>query len=293
MKLKIVGAKTLTNFSQEIQKGFDLISAPDHLFELYQIHAAPHSLVDDLEIIKQIDTSTHPKLLLIHRPDELLLNAELTKFISDHPEFKIILLGDLALTIPFWNQRRSQIKVIPHPYFHLTLPEKSPKYIIGTFTTWGEMRKLEHYLGLIKELKALPVASYIHAQIGGPNLNRREVLNSIVEISETYFVPHFNVQLYHLHGSKRLAESSGSLHSGISIPVIFEANGIERTEGVQVVKVIADEALQVINYQQAAKEIANIIENHQVEELLQFNLNKAQNNTTAAFATRVIEFFEL
>jgi hypothetical protein len=291
MKLNILGAASLDRFSQELQRGFEQVGAPDNLFELYQIHAAPHSLTDDLQIISTFKQSKKNKLLLIHRPDELLLNSELTKFIAEENDLKIILLGDLTLNIPFWDKLRSHIQVIPHPYFSLNLPEKSPKYSVGSFTSWGEMRKVEHYLGLMNELLQLPVADQIQAKIGGTHLERSLVLNPKIEITETPFIPHFNVQLYHLMGAKRVGESSGSLHTGISIPVIFEANGIERTEGVRVIKIAADENLAMINYRDAALEIASLIEKHQIEEVLKFNLKQAQSNTAINFATRAIEFF--
>lgn len=291
MDIRIHGASSLDKFTNELLKGFDQIPEEDYLFDLFQIHAAPQSISEDLKILEEIKNYSQAKIILIHRPDELLLNPELKLAFEKNPEWKIVFLGDLALKDPFWHKRKAYIEVIPHFYTSLNTPAKSPLYTVGTFTSWGEMRQLEHYLGLVKALKALhsPMFQFmIGGTLNGRKLTAADISDPSILISEEAFVPHFNVQLYHLNGKKRLGESSGSLHSGVSIPVIFEANGMERIEEVKVVKIPADDELTQIDYASAAIEIGKIIEQQEVEKYLKHNLRQARVNTSVDFANRVI-----
>jgi hypothetical protein len=292
MDIRIHGAATLDKFTAELLKGFDQIPEEDYLFELFQLHASPQSIVEDLEILEKIKKHTTAKFILIHRPDELLLNPELKLAFEQHAEWKLIFLGDLPLKDPFWQKRKKQIEVIPHFYTSLNTAPKSAVYSIGTFTSWGEMRKLEHYLELVQTLKQSKLAGSMEFIIGGTlngsALSLADIDDATIKISETAFVPHFNVQLYHLHGKKRLGESSGSLHAGVSIPVIFEANGMERIEGVKAIKIPANDDLSQIDYALAAGEIVEMIEQHEVEKHLKHNLRQARLNTSVDFANRVI-----
>lgn len=292
MKINIHGAKTLEKFTKELLLGFDSAEGEDNAFELFQIHASPNSLEEDQAILKKYIECKSPKVILIHRPDELLLKSDLKISFEQNPQWKIIFLGDLALQDPFWKKRESQIEIIPHFYSSFNTPSKSTKYSIGTFTSWGEMRKLEHYFELVTALKKSDVNHSMEFIIGGTlngsTLTTKEVAESSIQVSEHPFVPHFNVQLYHLNGKKRLGESSGSLHAGVSIPVIFEANGMERIEGVRVVKIPASDDLSQIDYTAAAGEIAQLIQKNEVETHIKHNLRQARLNTSVDFANRVI-----
>jgi hypothetical protein len=292
MKILVHGAKTLEKFTSELLSGFDSAEGNDYAFELFQIHASPNSLEEDKSILKRYIDCKGPKIILIHRPDELLLCPELKLSFEQNPQWKLIFLGDLALRDSFWKQRKSQIEVIPHFYSSLISAPKSSLYTIGTFTSWGEMRKLEHYFNLVDALKQSKQASSMQFIIGGTldgaKLSASDIRDEAIKISEESFIPHFNVQLYHLHGKKRLGESSGSLHAGVSIPVIFEANGMERIEEVKVIKIAANDDLSQIDYASAAGEISAMIEQHGVDTHIKHNLRQARLNTSVDFANSVI-----
>lgn len=291
VKIQIHGAKTLTRFTNELLSGFDSAEGADFSFEVFQIHASPNSINEDLEILEKMKKCNLPKVCLLHRPDELLLHPGLKNFLETHPETNLILLGDLLLKDQFWNSREKFITVIPHFYFSTALPSKN-EIIFGSFTSWGEMRNLRHFENLVSAVEDLNSNFEIKYKIGGTlngiPLTSDDLLTSDIEISTESFIPHFNVQLYHLNGHKRFGESSGSLHSGVSIPVIFEANGMERIEGLNVIKVEASDDLLKINYEKAAREIIFLIEQQALEKLLSQNLKSARMNTAVDFANQVI-----
>lgn len=293
MKIQIHGARTLKSFTAMINEGFKALSEVDDQFELVQIHGSPESLVEDKFILSQLNPQ--PKIFLLHRPDEILLDSELKYFFETHPLQKIVLLGDLILKDPFWNARREFIKVIPHPFLDLNLPVKSrDQFVIGSFTSWGEMRKLEHFFSLLDELKKTSVWDSLCPRIGGTiegTILRTSHVDHQIEVSSDFFVPHFNIQLYHLGGKKRLGESSGSLHRGVGIPVIFEANGTERLEDLRVIKVIADNELSNIDFTKAALDIEDLILKNRVDEVLLHNLASAQRNSPTLFAQKVLDFY--
>lgn len=291
MKILIHGAKTLTKFTNELLSGFDSAEGEDYSFELFQFHASPNSLNEDLEILEKFKLCKLPKIILIHRPDELLLNNSLRNFFERYSETKIILLGDLVLQDPFWKSRETDITIIPHFYFSLTLPPNNVT-ILGSYTSWGEMRDVRHFENLVFALKNVGSNVEIDFRIGG-TLNGELISisnfhNADIQVVDDFFIPHFNIQLYHLNGKKRLGESSGSLHTGISIPIIFEANGMERIEEIHVVKIEASEDLTNINYEKAAREIVFAIENKVVDKLIASNLKSARLNTSVDFANQVI-----
>lgn len=293
MNLKIWGASTLTRFTNSISEGFRRIGVSSNetlpfTAGLAQIHGAHQSANEDLEILNETLDSVFPVAYLIHRPDEILENHNLMSKISKLNSPRFILLGDLILQIPFWSTRRNRCKIIPHPFTDLTLPPPDHKPIVGSFTSWGEMRKLEHYLQLISEFKDKEKFEF---RIGGPGLDKAKTPD-YVHISTDFFVPHFNVQLYHWKGKKRLGESSGSLHCGISIPIIFEANGAERLEQLFVIKVDADENLTEIQFKAAAEKIEKIAANN-LNQSLEYNLKQAQQNSIESLAHSVLRTLKL
>ena len=127
-------------------------------------------------------------------------------------------------------------------------------------------------------------------QIGGTGLEHR-LIPPFIHVMQEPFVPHFNVQLYHLHGKKRYGESSGSLHRGISIPVIFEANRAERLEGFHAIKIKADDELQTIDFDQAARDILHLA-HHGLGDILERNLTLARANYLGAFAQTLLDFLK-
>ncbi len=256
--------------------------------ELIQIHAAPGLLAEGLELLASSAESSTPRKILIHRPDELLLNPELRNFFEAHPRERLVFLGDLVFREEFWRRRRPCSPVIPYPHLDLSLPRAvDGGCVVGAFTTWGELRKLEHYQALVEELSCRDTAGKLRFVIGG-TLNGKPLpdLGEKIRRSPHRFVPHFNVQLYHLNGRKRFGESSGSLHGGVTISVIFEANGAERIEGITVVKVAADDELRRIDFARAAEAILAIVEQG-VDRVLEENLRRARKNSIEKFVEEI------
>jgi hypothetical protein len=289
-QLKIWGASTLDAFTSKITEGLQseqtfIDRSGEFDFGLVQLHGSPQAKDEDEHILEMTSGLTVPKIYLIHRPDEILSNPKFISHFKYHTDAHFILLGDLVFGLPFWQCRIKKTKVIPHPYTDFSMPQEG-KPIVGSFTSWGEMRKLEHFIRLVDALKNTTTLQF---KVGGPGIDR-STLPSSIEVSEKFFVPHFNVQLYHLNGRKRLGESSGSLHRGISIPVIFEANGMERLENIKVVKVPADEDLKKIDFVSAAAQIIKI-ESEILQSLLESNKQSALKNSPQTFAKSVLNFF--
>lgn len=268
-----------------------------------QVHASPFSFVQDCRFIDLCLSSPCPTLALIHRPDELMLSEGLLRKCLSLKLKALILMGD---HIPEVLRRSvtSPVEIIPHPYTDLGRPSATEPVVVGTFTSFGEVRRLQDVLRLFEAIQssADPCVDKIRFALGGildeKPLTRellmkegsaefsRSLLESIVVQSES-FIPHFHVQLYHLHQKKRYCESSGSLHRGITIPVIFEANGIERVEGIRVVKVSADDDLREVDFSSAADEILNLVRNEKYPQWLNHNHEKALKNQPADFARRL------
>lgn len=288
MKSFIFGATTLKHFTGPIETGFRELNLPQNPdFEIYQIHASPQSIEQDLKLLELAKLSKSKKIFLLHRPDELLKVPELKVFFEENPAVSIVVLGDLVLNLEFWQERKLHISVIPHPFLSLDFPVKdSEKYVIGSFTSWGEMRKLGHLFELFKHLPADKFECRVGGTLDGRALTIKDVPAGVRLASEP-FVSHFNVQLYHLNGKKRIGESSGSLHRGVSIPVIFEANGIERVEGLKVVKIEADDELKNPDYKRAAAEIVQLTS--AIDEHLKFNFDLASKNLPRDFATSFLK----
>lgn len=248
-------AKTLQTFTEAVVPAFQRAG----LTEFAQLHGAPAAREDDRAIFAAIADQRVP--VLIHRPDEILeLGLDLARLRGP-----IFHLGDLV-TWPGLD-----VTVVPHPFLSLERPPHASKPIVGAFTAWGEMRKLEHFEQLVAHLDP----ARFEFRVGGPG--------SGSDVAP--FVPHFNVQLYHLHGRKRFGESSGSLHRGVTVPVIFEANGAERLEGLTCVKVPADDSLTQIDFAHAAREI----ERMDLNTALRVNEVQAKANTPEVFARKIAE----
>jgi hypothetical protein len=291
LRVKIWGASTLEGFTGKITEGFRLEQVAvesSGIFDcgLVQLHGSPQAKDEDERLLAETSKLEIPKIYLIHRPDEIISNSRFVSCFENDEAAQFILLGDLVLEMPFWAKRTSRVTVIPHPYLDFSMPPREGRAIVGSFTSWGEMRKLEHFVRLAEALKGAP---HLQFKIGGTGLDRAKV-PSFIEITENFFVPHFNVQLYHLNGRKRFGESSGSLHRGVSIPVIFEANGMERLENIMAIKVAADDDLNNIDFAQAASQIA-ALDSLSLHSWLEHNKRSAVKNSPQAFARAVLRCF--
>ena len=284
--ISLKGAKTLHHFSEALIPHLGL---SEDEFEIIQIHASPASIEEDIALLNYARRNKNSRKFLIHRPDELLSRSPLKKFFEEYPLEKLIFLGDLIFKDQFWNARKLHSQIIPHPFLDFSLPYKlNDKFVVGAYTIWGEMRKLEHYLELVTEISRIDKEKKFAFMIGG-TLNGKplpELGNEII-ISSNSFTPHFNVQLYHLNDKKRFGESSGSLHRGISVPVIFEANGMERLESMKIIKIDADDELREINYKKAAEQIFELTQNGP-EKFLEHNYRQGIQNTAEKLIRSII-----
>lgn len=292
MNLKIWGASTLASFTKSITEGMEKngiqVRGCSHFSAgLAQIHGSPQATSEDEFILKEVERANFPIIYLIHRPDEVLENQNLVSALTQLKSEKFILLGDLVFQLPFWASRQNRCEVIPHPFTDFTMPKSGNNFVVGSFTSWGEMRNLEHYLSLVEALRGKGPFEF---QIGGSGLSKAH-LPSDVSLATDFFVPHFNTQFYHLHGKKRIGESSGSLHRGISIPVIFEANGAERLESLISVKVEADDNLANINFERAATIIQQMAFSN-LDQSLKHNLKSAKNNSVEFFGCTFKKLFD-
>jgi hypothetical protein len=103
----------------------------------------------------------------------------------------------------------------------------------------------------------------------------------------------FNVQLYHVGNAVRTGESSGSAHSGVSIPVVWEMNGAEAVEDLAVVKVpyTSRDAWRSADFSEGARLIAQSIRSGQFERDLDKNLGRARTMNPAWVAEQYIRLF--
>lgn len=303
----IKGSPTLDHFSKALEACVDSMSCQN---SLYQIHAAPDSLESDIEIFKELIQTSEPSLVLIHRPDELVLNLDLLNYLKKTTHHKFIFFGDLGLQNSIYNKLNYHI--LPHPYLSIETTSLAYPHTVGSFTSWGEMRDLKHYLDLVLAFRDLDTTN-IQFKIGG-TLNKQSLtpqkfldwlkksqynpaqslyLQETVQIKIEPFIPTFNTQLYHLNGKKRLGESSGSLHRGITIPVIFEANHIEKFEDISLIKINADQNLQSIDYKRASQDILNLSQNrNSLESTLSRNLDYAKTNLPQHFCEKLKTIFK-
>lgn len=302
----IKGSPTLDHFSKALEASVNSTSCQN---SLYQIHAAPDSLQTDIEIFEELIKTSKQSLVLIHRPDELVLNLDLLNGLEKTTHHKFIFFGDLGLQHPIY--KKLNYHILPHPYLSIEITSLEYPHTVGSFTSWGEMRDLKHYLDLVLAFRDLDTKN-IQFNIGG-TLNKQSLtpqkfldwlkksqynpaqslyLQETVQIKTEPFIPAFNTQLYHLNGKKRLGESSGSLHRGITIPIIFEANHIEKFEGISLIKIKADEDLSSIEYKRAAQDIINLSQNRSLlESTLSKNLDYAKTNLPQHFCENLKAIF--
>lgn len=88
----------------------------------------------------------------------------------------------------------------------------------------------------------------------------------------------FNVQLYYLGNSVRTGESSGSIHMGVSVPVILEMNGAENIENLKTIRMPYGslEDIGTIDFASGAQEIISKIDSGDYVKMLEHNLGQAR-----------------
>ncbi len=248
---------------------------------IYQIHGAESAMEYDHSIIKALSNNAECKAkqaLLLHRPDEIQFRYPNLHSIllTSHSNVAAVFLGDKHLKDAFYAPAKTKA-IIPHGFFDLSKKFQEDPIVIGSHTTWGEMRSVEHALKLLGEIFVLnsTLNRKIVGYLGGapsmllqmdylksimfkihPSLNvklldahqsklpntLKHQTGHIIIIDSQNIKPHeleltFNIQLYYLNGGIRTGESSGSAHSSTGIPVILEMNGAENIEKLEVIKI--------------------------------------------------------
>jgi hypothetical protein len=278
---------------------------------IIQIHGAPASEGWDREMLVTLSTRlqrAEPTVVLLHRPDEIADRLpELRRVLesAQHP-FGLCFLGGLHVDDDFYFAPFALRRVIPHGFFSSRIPSSGPPYIVGSHTSWGEMREVDHALRVLVPVLRKSSPSSIVGYLGGipaESLTIPAITAKVRDLGSdcavlpwpgalpTHFasdqptlflggpseelapLPHFNTQLYHYRGAIRTGESSGSLHAAVSIPVIFEMNGAESTEDLAVIKVPYTDRKHAANadFNGAATTIRGLIDNHDLAPHLQQN----------------------
>lgn len=292
-KVRIYGAKTLDRYTQHIlAEGFrnnqwvvetdgEVRSSIDAV--IYQLHGAPQSEKDDDKIIKSLKSAVSKvdkmkTVVVLHRPDELQRYSELKEILSN-PAKKIglVFFGDKHIDDDFFPSYNVIKRIIPHGFFPLKDYIQLNPVVIGSHTTWGEMRSIEHALKLLFEIFKMykgdrKVIGYLGGKppdqlqkayleqawknIGESTAinfldireytldkaiqkypNQNIILANPVDLQPSEFGMTFNIQMYYLGNKVRTGESSGTLHASTGIPIILEMNGAEKIENLKVIKI--------------------------------------------------------
>jgi hypothetical protein len=333
-KVKILGAETLKRYSEKIlRKGFTdngwtvVDSSQD--CTLYQIHGAPGAVEGDKLIIREIkkdlSSPAAPKVsILLHRPDEIQDRHPEVKDILENSnrKFGLVFFGKWHINDPFYDSSKALKTVIPHGFFEFEPITQTDPIIIGTNTTWGEMRSTKQALELIDNLFDLKTDQNIIGYLGGKPADELDIehlktfsTSHLADVNEyapgsdysgkkTIFIDlnentpegmgiTFNTQLYFYNGKIRTGESSGSAHTSLSIPVVFEMNDAEKAEGLEVVKVpyFSVNDVETADFSTGAKLIMNIIKNGKYLDSLNHNLSQSKIFDAKNTAKKYIELF--
>jgi hypothetical protein len=343
MKVALVGSPTLKRFTEGIlHKGLELNGCKvvydlgDADFGIIQIHGAPAAREADFEIVKNLPAASKltGSIVLLHRPDEIKDSIpHLRSAIAGLPTcVGLAMLGDLLIDDPFYDYPQRERRVIPHGFFNIDSDILPDPVIVGTHTTWGEMRSIENALLLLNAIAEAKPRQRIIGYLGGAPkeflshnyvdaILKRLHLSDVFTLSEldpknwreqfsgaasnTIFIyagnalPRFdvtfNVQLYHYGQAVRLGESSGSIHASAGIPIIFEMNGSERIEQLEVIKVPYSDPDRTdsANFKSAALQIVGLINSGEYLRMLSHNRQMTGKWSNQKVAQFYIDFFEV
>ena len=179
MQVSIVGAPTLKRFSDGILKsGFErlgLAVADDATHAqrvIVQIHGAPAARDADREILEYIPVIAarcSACIILLHRPDEIRDSLpQLRDVLAALPSTAgVAMLGDLLINDPFYELQGLSRRAIPHGFFDIQAEPLINPVVIGSHTTWGEMRSIERVLLLLNEVARAASDNVIVGYLGG------------------------------------------------------------------------------------------------------------------------------
>ncbi|HLC48881.1 MAG TPA: hypothetical protein VJI96_00645 [Candidatus Andersenbacteria bacterium] len=335
--VSIYGSKSLERFTEGIlTRGFHENAwevASDAKNNVYQIHGAPQSEVDDKTIIERlkkdiVKVDSINRVILLHRPDEIQLRFPGLKdvLVSAKKAIGVTFLGDMHINDTFFDIPSLVKKVIPHGFFPISEKPQTDPVIVGSHTTWGEMRSIEHIFRLLDELfkngtttivgyvggkpkdqleinilkrewqqlKLKTEVTFLDAHIAEQNLNGKNViLVDSQNIEPANFGLTFNVQLYYLGRRIRTGESSGSVHSSVGIPVILEMNGSEVIENLKTIKIPygSIEDIHSINFHAGADLILKSIADESYKAMLKHNVEQSKMFNSSYVGREYIKLF--
>ncbi len=180
-RLAIVGAQNLRRYTSNIlargfgELGWDLVPLDSAASAIVQLHGAPQSFDDDEKILATLEhagSSQYPNrtLVLIHRPDEIVVHhPRVVEIVAGLPNyFGIALLGPLHGTDPWLAVTKRRLVTLPHGFFSSLPPnELSGRVVIGSHTTWGEMRDPAHVVSLLVETFKRVAPGTVVGYLGG------------------------------------------------------------------------------------------------------------------------------
>lgn len=332
--VNILGAPSLMRFTRHLEKGFvtngwSIDASSKNV--LLQIHGSPSTETDDKNLLQNIvnfsSDSKYNLLVLVHRPDEIK---------DRHPEFKHILagiqspivlcfLGDFFVNDPFYIHKNVTNAVVPHGFFDFEPRLQKAPIVMGTHTTWGEMRSTDHLLKLLGHIFRQHL-EYVVGYLGGTPENMLDVSKlqrqfhdefpdlsinfalfdneisaeskNIIFVNPTKAEPAnlgvtFNTQMYYYGNKIRTGESSGSAHTMLSIPVVLEMNGSERLENLKVVKIPYKNVddINSVDIANGAKQIVEIIRSKQYVPMLEHNFEQIKIYNSSYVAKKYIDLF--
>jgi hypothetical protein len=345
-KIRILGAATLERYTEGmLAAGFrKLTEAGNEIPKgtIYQIHGNADAKTDDEAIMESLkkelaENPDGPVLVLLHRPDEIQDRLpKLHDLLTESPRrFGLVFLGDMHIDDSFYNMPRAVKKVVPHGFFDIDKEpfDPSPEVIIvGTHTTWGDMRATIHTLEVIGEVFQqgsgnAPVLGYL----GGKPASELDIDKLQKEFAQLFAAVNvefrdahiadakafvsgrniilvdtqnqqpdgikitFNTQLYFYGNKVRTGESSGSLHLGVSYPVIIEMNGSENIEGLKVIKAPYNKAtgdIESVDFAEAAAQICKVIDDGSYVDSLKHNREQALKFNNVYVATQLLYLLE-
>ncbi len=332
----IHGAKTLEKYTKGLLvQGFNSNSwkvKEDAKNILYQIHGAPQSEEDDNVILRKIKQDFTKKdsakrVILLHRPDEIQLRLPKLREIlqSANKPIGLTFLGDMHISDSFFKAPNLVKKVIPHGFFKISEKLQIDPIIIGSHTTWGEMRSIEHIFKLLGEVfrKSGSIIGYVGGKPNDqleidfltkewnkhnsnipvtfldankdvtPSSRKNVIFVDSENIEPEGFGLSFNAQLYYLSNKVRTGESSGSVHSSVGVPVILEMNGSEVIEDLNVIKVPygSKDDIGTVDFKDGAKLILDSIRNYSYKDMLKHNLAQSKKFNSAFVGSEYIKLF--
>lgn len=336
----IFGAHTLGRYTRKLlEQGFQRVGNEATPGTIYQIHGNKDALTDDQIITAAIEAGLSnaegsPVVVLLHRPDEIQDRLPELKGVLEKSsrKFGLAFLGDMHVEDVFYDIPNAVKAVVPHGFFDVDSTVDSRQIVIGTHTTWGDMRSTDHTLRLLGEVFAAlpPDAPQILGYIGGkpkaeldmsalqatfqstfPDLaiefldvhaadaNALQAKKVILVDTENKqpvgLLPTFNTQMYYYGNRVRTGESSGSLHSGVSVPVILEMNGSEHIEDLVVIRVPYNHetmGIESADFKQAAGMIIGTIMDGSYSDSLRHNLEQAKKFNNRYVARQYVQLFQ-